>query len=95
MYSLKIVSYLGKLCNNLVVKRLFIEYAFLLVKDDECDSEAENEQNHDPNVERLTATRRHCSHLPRGARGRPEAGHARRPAGMAKRGGAHGLGAHL
>lgn len=24
---------------------------FLSVKDDECDSDAENEQNHDPNVE--------------------------------------------
>lgn len=33
------------------MKWLFIEYAFLLVKDDECDSDAENEQNHDPNVE--------------------------------------------
>lgn len=34
-----------------MVKLLFIKYAFLLVKDDECDSDAENEQNHDPNVE--------------------------------------------
>lgn len=33
------------------MKLLFIKYAFLLVKDDECDSDAENEQNHDPNVE--------------------------------------------
>jgi hypothetical protein len=30
---------------------LFIKNSFLLVKDDECDSDAENEQNHDPNVE--------------------------------------------
>lgn len=37
--------------NDLVVKWRFIKYAFLLVKDDDCDSEAENEQNHDPNVE--------------------------------------------
>lgn len=34
-----------------MVKLLFIKYAFILVKDDECDSDAENEQNHDPNVE--------------------------------------------
>lgn len=33
------------------MKLLFIKYAFLLVKDDDCDSDAENEQNHDPNVE--------------------------------------------
>lgn len=33
------------------MKLLFIKYSFLLVKDDECDSDAENEQNHDPNVE--------------------------------------------
>lgn len=33
------------------MKLLFIKYAFILVKDDECDSDAENEQNHDPNVE--------------------------------------------
>lgn len=37
--------------NNLVVKQLLIENVFLSVKDDECDSDAENEQNHDPNVE--------------------------------------------
>ena len=49
--SRETISYLGKLYNNLVVKLVFIEYAFLLVKDDECDSDAENEQNHDPNVE--------------------------------------------
>lgn len=36
---------------NDLVKLRFIKYAFLLVKDDDCDSEAENEQNHDPNVE--------------------------------------------
>lgn len=33
------------------MKLLFIKYAFLSVKDDDCDSDAENEQNHDPNVE--------------------------------------------
>lgn len=35
------------------MKLLSIKYAFLSVKDDECDSDAENEQNHDPNVEEL------------------------------------------
>lgn len=34
-----------------MVKLVFIKYAFLLVKDDDCDSDAENEQNHDPSVE--------------------------------------------
>lgn len=38
-----------------VLFKLFISYLVscfsLLVKEDECDSDAENEQNHDPNVE--------------------------------------------
>lgn len=51
MCSAKMVSYFEKFCRNLAVKLFHIRCSFLPVKDDECDSDAENEQNHDPNVE--------------------------------------------
>lgn len=44
-------SYFEKREKQLGGKIAFYRDVFLSVKDNECDSDAENEQNHDPNVE--------------------------------------------